>query len=229
MTSDTRILGERHDFATTRWNLVRVASNREALDSLIQVYWKPLYFFVRRKGYDNETAKDVTQDFLLHLIERDGFVRADPGRGKFRTYLLAGLTNHLKDWAKSAHRQKRRAPRGTLSLDFEHGEREYLTVNRSDQTPEMVLDRAWARSLLERSISQLDAPPAHRRAFELWFADADFKTISEKTGLTEAAAKSAVHRLRAELRRVVTEQLRRFAADDEELRAELAEFVSLFP
>ncbi|HXX93247.1 MAG TPA: sigma-70 family RNA polymerase sigma factor [Planctomycetota bacterium] len=229
MNSDTQIMGDRHEFSTTRWNLVRLAADREVLDNLIQIYWKPLYFFVRRKGYDNETAKDVIQDYLVHLIERDGFVRADPGRGKFRSYLLAGLTNHLKDWTKSAHRQKRRPPKGTLPLDFDRGEREYSAVDRSSQSPEGVLDRAWARSLLERSIAQMDASPAHRQAFELWFANEDFKSISAKTGLTEPAAKSAVHRLRGELRQIVTDHLRKSTGGEEELRQELAEFLSLFP
>ncbi|HLF92944.1 MAG TPA: sigma-70 family RNA polymerase sigma factor [Planctomycetota bacterium] len=228
MNHDTEILGDCRGFDTTRWNLVRVARDREALDSLIQVYWKPLYFFVRRKGYDNETSKDVIQDFLASLIERDGFVRADPGRGKFRSYLLAGLTNHLKDWTKSANRKKRLPPRGTLSLDFVWGEREYSQVDHTTLSPEAVLDRAWARSLLEQSIAKLEGSAAHREAFRLWFDDADFRTISDRTGLSEGAAKSAVHRLRGELRKIVTGHLRRFAADEDELRAELSDFVSLF-
>ena len=228
MTSDTQILGDRYSFETTRWNLVRVSRDRDALNALIQIYWKPLYFFARRKGCDNETAKDVIQDFLTSLTERDGFVRADPGRGRFRTYLLAGLTNHLKDRAKSATRRKRQAPRGMLTLDFDRGEREYAQEDHAALTPEEVLDRSWARSLLDRSIEEIDATPVHREAFRLWIADADFKPISARTRLSEPAAKSAVHRLRGELRGIVTDHLRRFSSDEEELRTELAEFVSLF-
>src|SRR5262245_23958737 len=59
---DTDILGHRISFQKTSWDLVRAASNSEALDGLIRMYWKPLYFFVRQKGYDNETAKDLVQD-----------------------------------------------------------------------------------------------------------------------------------------------------------------------
>ena len=45
-SKDTQMMGDQNRFPTTSWNLVRTAKKVEALDTLIQVYWKPLYFFV---------------------------------------------------------------------------------------------------------------------------------------------------------------------------------------
>jgi RNA polymerase sigma factor (sigma-70 family) len=228
MLSDTAILGDRHSFETTQWHLVRAASDVQAQDALIRIYWKPLYFFVRRLGYSNEPAKDIVQGFLTTLLERRAISRADPGRGKFRTFLLASLKNYLKDWSKSVSRKKRGGEAIIYSLDFAGGEREYVRQVAAWQTPEMVLNQAWARSLLEQSISEMEGPPAHLEAFRAWLAEMDFKAISLKTGLSESAAKSAVHRLRGELRRIVTGHLRQTGATEEEIKTELAEFVSLF-
>jgi hypothetical protein len=93
-SKDTQMMGDRNRFPTTSWNLVKTARKVEALDTLIQVYWKPLYFFVRQKGYDNETSKDMVG--LPHHADAAGRVREGrPSRGRFRTFLLAALTNFL--------------------------------------------------------------------------------------------------------------------------------------
>ena len=106
-SKDTQMMGDQNRFPTTSWNLVRTAKKVEALDTLIQVYWKPLYFFVRQHGYDNETSKDMVQGFLTTLMQRDAFSKADPARGRFRTFLLAALSNFIKDCAKAETRLKR--------------------------------------------------------------------------------------------------------------------------
>lgn len=220
-------MGEQVTFQTTRWSLVRAARDLAALDALISIYWKPLYFFVRQHGHDNETAKDVVQEFLTTLLERHALLKADPARGRFRTFLLVSLSNFLKDRAKSAGRLKRGAGKSILSLDFTQGETDYGLQAAKGEAPEALLNRAWARSLWERSLAELSAEPAHLEAFKLYLADADYKTIAEKTGLSETAASMAVHRLKARIREIVIGHIRETVSSEEELRAELAEFKAL--
>jgi len=62
----------------TSWFLVRSAGNGGDWDPLVRLYWKPLYFYLRRKGLDNEAAKDVVQDFIASLIERRSIEKATP-------------------------------------------------------------------------------------------------------------------------------------------------------
>jgi RNA polymerase sigma factor (sigma-70 family) len=224
---DTDILGHRITFQKTSWELVRAARTPQALDGLIRMYWKPLYFFVRRRGYDNETAKDLVQDFLTSALENDTLSKADPARGRFRTFLLTALTNFIKDWNRSAARIKRGGGQDLRSLDFEGGEQEYALVTASEETPEAVFHRAWAQGLLAQCIAGLKGKPSHLRAFELLMKGGGYPEICRETGLNESAAKTAVHRLRQQLRDALTGTLSKSLGEDEEIDVALAEFASL--
>lgn len=225
--SDTKLFGDRKDFETTSWSLVRAARDVAALNTLISHYWRPLYFFVRQKGYDSETARDIVQEFFATFVEHDAIRRADPSRGRFRTFLLTSLANFVTDRARAAGRLKRGGGMAPLSLDFEQGEREYTLQVESGETPEHILDRAWARSLLDQALGELQGDRAHIRAFRLVLEGAPYKRICDETGLSEAAAKVAVHRLRERLRDDILARLRQTVHSDEDLEAEYAHFRAL--
>jgi len=227
MKNDTKILGPNHEFDTTSWSLIRAVGDVQAFDIFVRLYWKPLYFFVRQHGCDNESAKDIVQDFLTSLLERGTLSKADPARGRFRTFLLASLTNFMKDRAKAAARQKRGGDQTILSLDFASGEREYALEVASGESPEMVLHRTWAKTLWKQALSELKGEPAHLQAFHLYLEDVDYDEISRKCGLTPAAAKMAVHRLKGQLRDAVQHYILQTVADEDELKAEMAEFMAL--
>src|SRR5207253_8343443 len=81
----------RHSFPT------RGSSDlREALEELCRKYWFPLYAFLRRQGRSPEDAKDLTQGFLAQFLAKDRLRRAEPAKGKFRSFLLASLTNFVQ-------------------------------------------------------------------------------------------------------------------------------------
>jgi RNA polymerase sigma factor (sigma-70 family) len=227
MKNDTRILGPNHEFDTTSWSLIRAVGDVQAFDTFVRIYWKPLYFFVRQHGADNETAKDIVQEFLTSMLERGSLTKADPARGRFRTFLLAALTNFMKDRQKAAARQKRGGAQTILSLDFADGEREYVLEVASGEQPETVLHRTWARSLWKQALSELKGEPAHLEAFQMYLADAGYEEISKRTGLTPAAAKMAVHRMKGQLRDIVQHYVLQTVQDETELKAEIAEFMAL--
>ena len=88
----------RDPFETTRWSLVIAAggsdsnARREALGTLIQTYWFPLYGYIRRRGHDSDAADDVLQSFLLSLIERGDLSKLSPDRGRFRAFVCRADT-----------------------------------------------------------------------------------------------------------------------------------------
>ncbi len=226
--TDTRIGGDRVEFPSTEWGLVRLAARETvAMDSVIRIYWKPLYIFVRKRGHDNETAKDIVQDFLTLLLERRVVAVADPERGKFRTLLLSALENFIRDRARTAGRRKRGGERRILSLDFGEGGREYARVAAAPESPERAADRAWARGLLEECLAGLRGNPAHVQALRFHLLGASYSEISARTGLSEAAARTAVHRLQAPFRAILRRQILSTATDPGELELELREFVEL--
>lgn len=91
------------DFPTTRWTLVAAAGDRSrpdsrrALASLCETYWYPLYAYARRAGDSPEQAQDHTQEFFARFLEDDYFDRADPQRGRFRSFLLASFKHYRRD------------------------------------------------------------------------------------------------------------------------------------
>ena len=96
---------ESERFHTTRWSIVRtaglalIAGARDALATLCQTYWYPLYAYIRRKGYGCEDAQDLTQGFFAWLLEKNLAGKADRERGKFRSFLLASFDHFLaKEW-----------------------------------------------------------------------------------------------------------------------------------
>jgi RNA polymerase sigma-70 factor (ECF subfamily) len=227
MKRDTTILKGPQGFQTTQWTLVQSAGDAKAMEALIRLYWKPLYFFVRHHGHDREEAKDIVQGFLTDLLERGAILKADPARGRFRTFLRAAMTNFLRDRAKAETRKKRKASRPVLSLDFARGEREYSIQVAAGESPERVLDRAWARSLWEDALARLEGEPAHLAAFRMYLTDAGYAAIAKETGLSEGAAKVAVHRLKARFKELILERMRETVSSAGELNAEVAEFKSL--
>src|SRR5258708_13882369 len=115
-------------FATTRWSIVLAAGNldrqgsRDALAQLCETYWYPLYAYVRRRVHDVHEAQDLTQTFFSALLEKQTIARADPGRGRFRAFLLTTLKNFLtNEWDKT-RAAKRGGGKAELSLDFDSGE-----------------------------------------------------------------------------------------------------------
>ena len=78
-------------FASTRWTVVRQAADSQtasqhplsALTELCQVYWRPVYVFLRRQGIPQHDARDLTQGFFADLIESGAYARADPTKGGF--------------------------------------------------------------------------------------------------------------------------------------------------
>jgi RNA polymerase sigma factor (sigma-70 family) len=227
MKNDTKILGPNHEFDTTSWSLIRAVGDVQAFDTFIRIYWKPLYFFVRQRGFGNEEAKDIVQGFLASALQHGMIPRADPLRGRFRTFLLAALTNFLKDRRRSWGRQKRGGGHIPMSLDLEMGEPRYARVVTTGEPPETILDRAWAKGLLGQCILELEGKPSHLKAFELQMQGMDYVTIGKATGLTQTAAKTAVHRLRVRLRGIIRSHLSLQKATDEEVGRDVAEFASL--
>lgn len=227
MKDETNILGPGHEFETTSWTLVRSVENLEALDTLVRLYWKPLYFFVRQHGHPNETAKDIVQEFLMSMLERGSLSKADPERGRFRTFLLASLTNFMKDQAKFQSRKKRGGGQTIFSLDFAQGEKEFAIQAASGERPEDLLNRAWAKELWKQSLADLKGDPGNIEAFQLYLGGAPYATITQKTGLTDEAARMAIFRMKAQFREIVVGYIRQTVSNSDDLVGEVAHFMAL--
>ncbi len=228
MGRDTEILGPGKSFVKTSWSLVRSARKDPAgWDPLIRLYWKPLYFYLRRRGLDNETAKDIIQEFLTTLLERRAIEKADPSRGRFRTFLLAALDHFVSDWRKRETRQKRGGGAPVLSFDFVSGENDYSLEVAGGETPEKIACRAWAHGLLDQCLLELEGEASNVAALRMRLKGADYREICARTQLSDSAAHLAVHRLSRAFGEILGRRLRELCPVPGEFEDELSDFMEL--
>lgn len=230
-------------FTTTHWSAVLEAGKGDspgaaaALEELCRAYWYPLYAYVRRQGHSPEDASDLTQDFFARLLAKGFPQGATPGRGKFRSFLLASLRNFLVDQHRHADSVKRGGGKFTISLDQAGAEERYRVEPGHEQTPERLYEREWAMTLLDRARCRLAQEYSAAGKTELFaglsnfpFAgksDCSFEQVASELGMTVSALKSAVHRVRARYRELVREELAHTVADPAELIEEARHLIEV--
>jgi RNA polymerase sigma-70 factor (ECF subfamily) len=112
-------------FASTRWSIVLEAGNSatvsahafNALSELCQIYWRPLYSFLRRQECDAEDARDLIQGFFADLIETRAYARANREKGRFRSFLLGTLKHFVADMRDRGRALKRGGGMILMGLD----------------------------------------------------------------------------------------------------------------
>ena len=199
-------------FETTRWSLVVAAGGdnssaaRDAIATLCEAYWYPLYAYVRRRGVDVDEARDLTQGFLTSLLERRDFETLRPERGRFRAFLLASLKHFLANDAARRSTLKRGGGAVLVPLAFDEAEARYRVEPVDPATPETLYERRWALTIIDRVLAHLRQEwEADGRAAEFDELKASLlqnapaggcAAVAERLGTTEGAVKAAVHRLR---------------------------------
>jgi RNA polymerase sigma factor (sigma-70 family) len=228
-------------FAPTRWTLVLRARGatpeaRAALSELCEAYYQPVFGFLRREGRDEDTARELAQEFFARLLQRGEVGNADPARGRFRSYLLGALKHFLADQRDHDRREKRGGGVVPESLDAPlpgHDTAPGLQVaDPSAVLSDPHFDRQWALTVMAHALDALAAEfQAEGRAeqFDLlkpWLvgdaAELNQARVAVQLGLGESAIKVAIHRLRKRFRETVRSEVAQTVPEgadvDEELR-----------
>ncbi len=224
-------------FATTRWSIVVAAGDRtssdsqQALATLCQSYWYPLYAYVRRRGYQPAEAQDLTQAFFTQLLEKGTLAAADQNRGKFRTFLLASLNHFLANQDRAARAAKRGGEKTVYSLDLEAGERLYGMEPADRATPDQIFQRRWAMTLLQRAVENLRSEYEQSQRLHIFEAlkgylggetsRVPYREIAQQLDATEGAIKVAVHRLRRRCRELLRQEIAHTVDSPDEIDDEL--------
>lgn len=231
-----------HRFPETSWGLVGragqplSAEGRKALAALCELYWYPVYAFVRRCGALPDDARDLTQGFFARLLEKNDLAAADPERGRFRSWLIACVKHYLANERERARAQKRGGDRLVVGLDPERAERRYHAEPAHVLTPEALYDRRFALDLLERALAALRAQyvdAGQERLFEALKGrlsgegeERPHQEVAAELGMSVGAVKTATSRLydrhEQALREEVARTVLRVEDVDEELRALLS-------
>jgi DNA-directed RNA polymerase specialized sigma24 family protein len=156
----TTMGGLRETFQTTCWIGIRDAktsdnARREViLDNLLRTYWKPAYCYLRRKGYDNDAAKDLTQGFFHEIVlGRELIQQADESKGRFRTFLLTALDHYVSNIYRK-ETAKKRSPKGQLRRfgEFDGADGPEIPTQVS---PEEAFNYTWASNLLDDVLAKV--------------------------------------------------------------------------
>ncbi len=226
------------NFNTTHWSIVLACADEDdsekagqALASLFQTYWYPLYAYVRRRGYAEHDAEDLVQAFCVHLQEKHALAKADRERGKFRTFLLSSLQNFLANERERARAQKRGGGQELIRLDAEEADARYRLEPAHSMTPEVLFEKRWAHALLEQTLANLRTDFIARGKERLFdglssFLTSDlhetsYQSAADQLGLPLSAIKTTVHRLRRDYREKLREEIGRTVASPEEVDDEL--------
>ena len=203
----------------------------EELQKLCQIYWRPLYAFVRRRGLAVHDAQDLTQAFFAHVLEHHALGTVAPAKGRFRSFLLASLKHFLdNEWHKS-RALKRGGNQVFVSWeDLSSAEREHQAP-REDQTPEKAFNRRWALLLLERVMERLRCECVAARKTDLFETLKDhltgdtpglsYQVVASRLGMTEGAVKVTVHRLRRRFGELLRAQIAQTVQDPDEVDDEI--------
>jgi RNA polymerase sigma factor (sigma-70 family) len=245
VTPETVTEGDRSPdrFSTTRWSVVLACADsadgeetaRKALGELCKTYWRPIFAFVCRRGYSVPDAQDLTQDFLLMLLEGDLLKRADPSRGRFRSLLLKALQNFLNDATKWRRARKRGGDMKFVSWDEWMAEApSHLAIAALDAESwpaERVFDVRWAATTVEHALRRLGEEceaRGRRRVFDVLSdclaaerEDVSYQKLSKALGVPEASVKRLVHQLRQRYRTLLREEVAQTVEKPEDVNEEL--------
>lgn len=241
MTTETESSGStggtRARFQETLWSVVlkardwRSPDSQEAFTRLYESYFYPIYAFIRHRGRSPHDAEELTQAFFCFLLRKDTLQKADPQRGRFRSFLRAALTNFLNNEYAKDHAQKRAPEKPLLSLDATTAETHYGWQAADPATPEKRFDRDWALTLLERTSRRLRAEEGAAGRLErlevlqaCLTAEPDapaYAEVAGQLGITEDAVKMAVHRLRRRYQALLRDEIAQTVNDPKEIEEEL--------
>jgi RNA polymerase sigma-70 factor (ECF subfamily) len=233
-------------FPSTHWSVVLAAGRSEAepemagaaLTELCQVYWAPLYGFVRSRGHAVHDAQDLTQSFFAYVLEHKVYARVDRRKGRFRSFLLASLKNFLADAADRERTLKRGGAQIFLPLHEEQAqEAEALFQTHSGMSNgDRLFDRSWAEALVAAALERLSAD-YRREAKEQLFKELrmfiaggaepppTYAELTDRLRITESTLRSHVTRLRARYREALRTEVRRTVGGEKQVDQELRELL----
>jgi RNA polymerase sigma-70 factor (ECF subfamily) len=208
---------------------------RRALAELCRTYWRPIFAFVCRRGYSVPDAQDLTQDFLVMVLEGDLLKRADPSRGRFRSLLLKALQNFLVDDMIRKRARKRGGDMKFVSWDewmAEAPSHLAISLQEAETLPaEKIFDVRWAATAVEHALRRLgEECEAHgrRRVFDVLSdclaaerQDVSYTKLSKSLGVPEASVKRLVHQLRQRYRTLLRDEVAQTVEKPEDVDEEL--------
>jgi RNA polymerase sigma-70 factor (ECF subfamily) len=227
------------NFAPTRWTLVLRARGespeaQKALSELCEAYYQPVFRFLRRGCRDGDTARELTQEFFARLLSRHVLDSAEPGQGRFRSFLLAVVKHFLSDLRDHDRAAKRGGGQAPIPISMGAAGETTTELQIPDPTgppPDSAFDQDWAATLVDRAVKALASESIssgkHNQFATLkpWL-QGEVPSLSQaqaaqQLGISEGAVKVAIHRLRKRFRELVKAEIGQTVGDPLQVQEEL--------
>ena len=237
--------GMRDEFLTTHWSIIEDVTlsederNRALISLLIETYWKPVYSYLRRRDYNNEQAKDLTQGFFHEVVlGRKLIARADQTKGSFRSFLLVALNRYAND-VRDGQAAQKRIPRNKL-IFLDQIDAPDLPAAVTDLGPEDSFNYTWISKLIEQALDEVRTTCRQEGMTVHWnvfhdrvlepvmdnVAPPSMKEICGRYGIEDGIkASNMIITVKRKLQTAIERQLRRTVVSDDEINAELGEIV----
>lgn len=243
----TDIGGVREAFLTTHWSLIEGVKKHQDRDRvliglLIERYWKPVYCYLRRKGYENEEAKDLTQSFFHEVVLNRNLVeRADSAKGRFRSFLLHALGQFLIS-QKRKETAKQHIPKEKL-VPLDIIDPPVLPQTILKGSPEDCFVHSWKSSLLDWTLSEVQAECQGQGLETHWNVFRDrvvqpiiegkkppsYQEICDLYGIeNESKLSNMIVTVKRRFKTALKRQLRATVLSEDDITPELQEILSLF-
>jgi RNA polymerase sigma-70 factor (ECF subfamily) len=205
-------------------------ASQAALETLCRTYWYPLYAYVRRAGFSHQDAQDLTQAFILRLLDKRYLAFADQSRGKFRTFLLSSMKHFLINERQKSQTARRGGGHSHVSIEADRAEQRYGTEPATNMTPEKYFEQQWAFAVIERALETLRdeyRQSGGQDLFEklkehLWGDKSiTYARIAETFEMNEGAVKNAAFRLRRRFAEAIRVQIAETVASPDQVEDEL--------
>jgi hypothetical protein len=235
-------------FLTTHWSLIediksKDDKNEALMNLLLKKYWKPVYCYLRHKGYDNEQAKDLTQGFFYEVVLNRNLVqRADECKGRFRSFLLHALNQYLIN-IKTAQTAAKRIPLEKL-VQIEMIDPAELPPAVSNLNAEDAYNYAWLSALLDDILSEVEAKCRqdgmethwnvfHDRVVQSILENVDPPSLAEickKYGIEDEKKASNMNiTVKRRFQAALRDYIRNTVTSESQMNEELEEIMRFFP
>lgn len=237
---DTTMGGADGAFPETTWGMLSqirgplTDKDRTGLELLCARYWKPIYRYIRIAwAKSNEDAKDLTQAFLLWLMEGDALSRYLPERGGLRRYLKVLLKRFVNHQEEAVHRLKRGGGAHILSLDLDQISQE---LDLETTSPEAAFDHAWLVEVAQRALERIRIRyesgdrALHFRLYDAYEltpnAKPTYAELAARFEITETDVKNYLFSVREAVRAQIRAELLETAASPDDLEQDWRELFS---
>ena len=229
-------------FTTTHWSVVLTAQGEspaahEALEKLCRIYWRPIYAFLRRQGFGSEEAEDITQGFFAQLLERKSFDAVRKEKGRLRSYLLGALKYFVVDEQRRAMAVKRGKGQRLIPLEELRADERIEMEPADPMTAEMIYERRWALTVLERVLSRLKDEYVAAGNAALFDSLKELlpdepgspsqAEIATQLGMTENAIRQAFYRFRQRYQSILREEIANTVASPGDIEDELRHLITV--